>query len=208
MDDGVLAIHAAVEGIIDEAVAQKLIFEAGGKPGTIYGKKGKNFLQQKIQGFNNAAKIQPWMVLIDLDNDAECPLPFCMRWLPNPSRYLCFRVAVREVESWLMADADTLASFLGISAAIVPKYPEKLTNPKEKLIYLASRSRRRAIRTDMVPRQSSGRSEGPAYASRMIEYIQDFWRLEVAGKHAESLRRAIACLRRIIVEIGDNSKRM
>lgn len=123
MDDGVLAIHAAVEGIIDEAVAQKLIFEAGGKPGTIYGKKGKNFLQQKM-------------------------------------------------------------------------------------IYLASRSRRRAIRMDMVPRQNSGRSEGPAYTSRMIEYVQDFWRPEVAGKHAESLRRAITCLRRIIVEIGDNSKRM
>ncbi|MGB3977016.1 MAG: hypothetical protein WBM02_00775 [bacterium] len=200
MDDGSLVIHAAVEGIIDDAVAQKLIIEAGGKPGTIYGKKGKNFLQQKIQGFNNAAKIWPWLVLIDLDNDAECPPPFCMHSVPNPSRYLCFRVAVREVESWLMADADTLASFLGISIAIVPKDPEKLKNPKEKLIYLASRSRRKAIRKDMVPRQGSGRSEGPAYVSRMVEYVQDFWRPEVAGKHAESLRRAIACLRRIIAQ--------
>jgi hypothetical protein len=53
--NGTLIIHAAVEGIVDEAVVQKLIIEAGGCPGTVYGKSGKAFLRQKIQGFNNAA---------------------------------------------------------------------------------------------------------------------------------------------------------
>jgi len=75
--DGALIISAAVEGIVDEAVAQKLILEAGGRSGTIFGKNGKAFLRQKIQGFNNAAKGWPWLVLVDRDNDAECPPPLC-----------------------------------------------------------------------------------------------------------------------------------
>jgi hypothetical protein len=198
--DGVLIIDAAVEGIIDKAVAQKLIIGAGGSPGTIYGENGKAFLHQKIQGFNNAAKVWPWLVVVDLDNDKECAPLFCKRWVPDPSPYLCFRVAVREVESWLMADSETLASFLGISRAIIPKDPEGLVDPKREMVNLARRSRKEAIRKDMVPRQGSGRPVGPAYASRMIEYVQNYWRPEVAARRADSLGRAIACLRRVIKE--------
>lgn len=199
--DGTVIIHAAAEGIIDEAVVQKLIVGAGGSPGAIYGKTGKAFLYQKIHGFNNAAKAWPWLVLVDLDNDAECAPPFCTQWVPDPSPYLCFRVAVREVESWLMADEETLASFLGLRHAIIPKDPEGLADPKREMVNLARRSRKEAIRKDMVPRQGSGRPVGPAYASRMIEYALNYWQPEVAARRADSLRRAIASLRRVIKEV-------
>lgn len=199
---GDLIIHAAVEGIVDEAVAQKLIIEAGGLPGTVYGKSGKAFIHQKVQGFNNAAKMWPWLVLVDLDNDAECAPPFCTRWVPDPAPYLCFRVAVRMVESWLMADAEALASFLGLSSNRIPQDPEQLDDPKREMVNLARRSRRAAIRKDMVPREGSGRPVGSAYASRLIEYVQSSWRPEVAGRQAESLRRAIACLRRILKAVA------
>jgi len=52
-------IHAAMEGIVDEAVAQRLIMEAGGSPRTVYGKNGKSSLRRQIQGFNNAARQWP-----------------------------------------------------------------------------------------------------------------------------------------------------
>jgi hypothetical protein len=32
-------------------------------------------------------------------------------WLPQPAQLMCFRVAVRELESWLLADAEALAAF-------------------------------------------------------------------------------------------------
>jgi len=99
-----------------------------------------------------------------------------------------------------MADSETLASFLGISRAIIPKDPEGLVDPKREMVNLARRSRKEAIRKDMVPRQGSGRPVGPAYASRMIEYVQNYWRPEVAARRADSLGRAIACLRRVIKE--------
>ncbi len=199
--DGALIIPAAVEGIVDEAVAQKLIIKAGGRPGTVYGKNGKPFLRQKIQGFNNAAKGRPWLVLLDLDNDAECPPPLFESWVPDPAPYLCFRVAVREVEAWLMADRDSLASFLAVHPNRIPENPEQLDDPKREMINLARRSRRLAVRKDMVPREGSGRSVGPAYSSRLIEYIHNFWRLDTASERSESLRRAIDCLRRMVTKV-------
>jgi len=199
---GAVTIHAADEGIVDEAVVQKLILEAGGCPGTVYSKTGKPFLRRKIQGFNNAARTWPWLVLVDLDNDAECAPTLCAQWVPVLAVHLCFRVAVREVEAWLMADTDTLGSFLGVSPNRIPADPEQLEDPKTEMVNLARRSRRLAIRKDMVPREGSGRSVGPAYAPRMIEYIQTSWRPEVASGQAESLRRAIASLRRMIEEVS------
>ena len=65
------------------------------------------------------------------------------------------------------------------------------------MVNLARHSRRRELREDMIPRDRSGRLVGPAYASRLIEYVQTSWRPDVAIEHAESLNRAITCLKRI-----------
>ena len=191
-------ISGAVEGIVDEAVVRKLIVGAGGHPGTIYGKKGKSSLRRQIQGYNHAARQLPWMVLVDLDRDAECAPPLCEEWVPNPAPYLCFRVVVREIESWLMADAESLAGFLSVRPGRITADPEQIQEPKAEMIGLARRSRRREIREDMVPREGSGRSVGPAYASRLIEYVETLWRPGVAMDRAESLRRAMTCLQRLI----------
>ncbi len=195
-----VVIRAAVEGSVDEAVVRKLIAHAGGQADSIYGKNGKSALQEKIQGYNNAARLAPWMVLVDLDSDAHCAPPLRQSWLPAPAPLLCFRVAVRQVEAWLMADREALARFLGVARSAIPQDPESLENAKVAMVNLARRSRRRAIREDMVPRAGSGRAVGPAYASRLSEYVHERWRPEVAAQHSDSLRRAIRCLERIIKE--------
>lgn len=197
MSDPVI-ISAAVEGIIDEAVVRKLITHAGGRPGAVYGRNGKLALRQKINGYNNAARHALWIVLVDLDREADCAPPLRAAWLPKPAPYLCFRVAVRQVEAWLMADAASLAPFLGVAHNRIPSAPEHSDHPKESMVNLARRSGRRAVREDMVPREGSGRPVGPAYTSRLVEYVESRWRPEVAARHAESLRRAIACVERLI----------
>ena len=58
--------------------------------------------------------------------------------------------------------------------------------------------RRKRIREYMVPRHGSGRQTGPAYVSRLIEYVDTTWRPDVAARHADSLQRAITCLRRLV----------
>ncbi len=190
-------VSLAVEGPVDAAVVERLIKHAGGQPGTVYGRNGKPALLKKITGYNRAAHHAPWIVLVDLDKDADCAPPILDKWVPAPAPNLCFRIAVREVEAWLMADAQTLARYLSLGSGKIPAEPERLERPKDAMVDLARRSRRMDIRKDMVPRERSGRRVGPAYTSRLIEYTQKHWQPEVASRHTESLRRAINCLRKL-----------
>ncbi|NMC21518.1 MAG: hypothetical protein GYA33_13985 [Thermogutta sp.] len=193
-------INAAVEGPTDEAVAVRLIHHVGAKAGTVYGKKGKPHLHARVSGFNRAARHAPWLVLVDLDQDAQCAPPLKTAWLPDPAPQLCFRIAVRAVESWLLADAERIAEFMAVARSRVPANPEGLPDPKVELVNLARRSRRKDIREDMVPREDSGRPVGPAYTSRLIEFVEQYWRPTEAAKRADSLARAIRCLERLVEE--------
>jgi hypothetical protein len=166
------------------------------------GKNGKTHLRQRLSGFNQAARHAPWVVVVDLDHSAECAPPFCRDWLPHPSAHMCFRVAVREIEAWLLADRERLARFLSIASGRVPANPEALDDPKLALVNLARHSRRRDIRDDMVPRPSSGREVGPAYTSRVIEFVESQWRPEVAAHLADSLRRCRLRLRGLIANMN------
>ncbi len=191
-------IAASVEGILDAAVIQKLITEYGGQPGPVYGQAGKDFLREKIAGYNNAARHAPWIVLVDLDMDADCAPSLRAEWMPHPATRMCFRVVVRAVEAWLMADVQALSAFLGVSKARIPVAAEDIRDPKRAMVDLARRSRKRDIRMDMVPREGSGRATGPAYATRLIEYVQSRWRPAVAARNIESLRRAVGCIQRLV----------
>ena len=191
-------ISAAVEGIVDEAVVRRLITHVGGRPGDVYGKNGKKALLKKIAGYNNAARHAPWVVLVDLDLDADCAPPLTESWLPEPASRICFRIAVREIEAWLMGDAQTLSTYLSVAQSQISRVPESLEHPKDVMVNLARRSRRRDIRKDMVPRTNGGRPVGPAYSSRLAEYAENKWRPEVAAERSESLRRAICCLTRLV----------
>ena len=104
-----VVISGAVEGLVDEAVVKFLIGEAGASAGHIYGKKGKSYLHASISGYNNAAKFRPWIVLVDLDHDADCAPELCRNWIGVKAAHLCFRVAIRAVESWLLADRESIA---------------------------------------------------------------------------------------------------
>jgi len=187
----------ACEGVVDEAVLRRLLEEVGAEPARVYGRNGKEQLRRQIPGYNEAARRFPWVVLVDLNDEAACPPPLVQKWVPDPAPHLCFRVAVHEVEAWLLADSERFARFLSVGHTRLPADPEAVVDPKEKVVSLAQGSRNRAIREDMVARPGSGRAIGPAYASRLIEFVTDResgWRPAVAAERSESLER---CLRRL-----------
>jgi hypothetical protein len=195
-----VVITAAVEGALDEAVLTRLVNQLGGTLGVVYGRNGKSTVLRRLRGYNHAARFSPWVVLIDLDEDAQCAPPYRAAVLPHTASLMCFRIAVREIEAWLLADPGRLAEFLGVTASRVPTHPESIQDPKRTMVDLARRSRRRDIREDMVPRPGSGRAVGPAYTSRLIEFVADSprgWRPEVAARSSNSLERCLACLRRL-----------
>jgi|SRR5579864_1534799 len=184
----------AVEGIVDEAVAKRLIEHVGGVPHIIYGRRGKEYLRGRIGAFNSAARYSPWFILVDLNHEAACAPSMRGLWLPNRAPHMCFRIVVREIEVWLLADRDRLAQFLRLSQTKIPRNPENLDDPKQTMVDVARRSRKRDVVKDMVPRAGSGINIGPAYSSRLIEFIQDRadgWRPHVASAVAPSLARCL-----------------
>ena len=140
-------------------------------------------------------------MLVDLDHDADCAPDLCRVWLPHRAQKMCFRVAVREVEAWLLADRERISQFLSVPLSKLPANPESEDDPKQVMVNLAARLRRRAIRQDMTPRPGSGRSVGPAYTSRLIEFVnapQISWRPDVAAQRSDSLRRCLQALRVLV----------
>lgn len=185
-----MVIAGAVEGPVDDAVLRRLFVECGHEPGPIHIKNGKSGVIDKLPGYNNAARFTPWLVLIDLD-DATCAPEYVATELPAPAAQMLFRVAVRQVESWLLADASRLASFLRVSRARVPGDPDSLPHSKQALVDLSRHSANRTIREEMVPRPGSGRRTGAGYVSRLIEFVQSHWDPHEAAQHSDSLRRSL-----------------
>lgn len=197
---GRAAISAAVEGYVDEAVLHQIVRHAGISLSNVYGRMGKPSLLKSIPGYNAAANHSPWIVLVDLDHDCDCAPPCARKWLPDPAPYMCFRLVVRSIEAWLLADRDRIAKFLGVRQNLIPADPDAIADPKRTLVDLARQSRRRALRSDIVPRDGSGRSVGPLYTTRMIEFIQDEragWRADHALDISVSLKRCMERLRQL-----------
>jgi hypothetical protein len=163
---------------------------------------GKAGLRRALPGYNAAAQGDPWLVLVDLDQEFECPALLVGDWLPSPSVYMRFRVVVRQIESWLLADADRFATFFAVKRSAIPDAPDELLNDaKASLLEVVRSSRRGAIREDMLPRPRSGRRVGAAYTSRMIEFASsaaEGWRPDVAATRSPSLSRCLARLDQLI----------
>lgn len=192
-----VSINLAVEGPVDEAVIGRVFNYVGVAVGNVYGHKGRKYLKQKIAAFNHAARLHPWLVVVDLDVD-QCPPALCAEWLPAPSEGMALRVAVHQIESWLLADREMISDFLGVPLSRIPFQPERIPDSKQIMVQLARASRRREIRDDMVPREGSPKKEGRAYAARLIEYANSRWRVEVAKDNAESLHRCINAVERLL----------
>jgi hypothetical protein len=189
-----MPVNVLVEGPTDEPVARKLLEHVGLEVGTIYGRKGKAYLLERVPIYNQAAHFTPWFVLVDLDMDEQCPSQAIQHWLSHPASCMRFRVAVRSVEAWLMADRESMASFLAVSTSKIPQQPDLEPNPKQTLINIARTSRSKSIREDLVPRQGSGAKVGPLYLTRLTDFTTQQWEPAKGAMHSQSLRRCIHAL--------------
>lgn len=160
----------------------------------VFGKRGRSFIKQSLKAYSQAAQLIPYLVLVDLDND-ECPPSLINSWFSfKKSDNLIFRIAVREAEAWLMSDRNNFASFMGVSRDIVALEPENLPNPKDHIINLARRSRKRNIREDLIPEGKA--TVGRNYNTCLADFIFRKWDARKAMKHSDSLSGLITALDR------------
>lgn len=191
-----LVVDTLVEGLLDESVARKLITHCGHTPGDGFGKNGIDYLRMKAGGFNvRAAYGNSILLLVDfMDTGFDCPPAVPATWLAARSERLLLRVVVPEIESWLLADREGMAAFLGISLALLPDAPETLPDPKQTLVNLARRSRRRDVKAALVPAEGISAVVGPEYLAALQEFVGDSWDVEQAQMNSASLKRTVTRL--------------
>ena len=184
-----LPVPCLVEGPVDEVVLRRVFSCVSIDAGAFYHASIPEF-EVRLRRFNHAARHSPWFALCDLDQQECAPLR-ARRFLPNPVPGMCFRIAVRAVEAWLLGDRVAVAQFLRVAKNAIPLAPELERDPKSRLISIARRSRSRAIREGLTPGDKDFRKVGPEYALMLGEFVRDRWSPRRAANHAPSLRRTI-----------------
>ena len=190
-----IPINIVVEDELSEALCYKIMLSSSitYHIGATYGKCGYGYIRKKISGFNNAAKGTPFLVLADLE--AQCAPKQINEWLNIPKHHnLLFRIAVREAESWLLADRSGFASFLNIKKELIPTNPDGINDPKKLLINLAKQSRRRTLRQAIVPISGRTARIGPDYNGQLSYFVSNMWNISEAMENSESLRRTVKAL--------------
>ncbi len=185
-------ITLAVEDLLSEVVLRKIIEQVDTNfcVNVCLGRKGNGYLKKNINAFNYAAQKIPYLVLTDQDSVCNCPPRIIDSWFKTKvSPNMIFRVAVMEVEAWVLAHREEFSNFLGIPTIRIPNDVDTIENPKEFLVNLARKSRIRRLRDDLVPRDGSTASIGPDYNNRLSGFINDIWDVKVAINHSDSLNR-------------------
>ena len=193
-------VYYAVEGLTDEPLAEKLLRASGLLPAPrALVAHGKPNLDKRLPDLNRSAENLPWLVVRDLDRDDRhlCVPSLRRRLLGHPANEgRCFRLAVRSVEAWLIADYLAFADYFAVSRRL-PDQVDQLVDPKQSLTDLCRRSRRRSIREGVPPRPGSGRRVGPEYMSTVRDFAHGHWDPNRARARSPSLDRALRCLVRL-----------
>jgi hypothetical protein len=194
-------INLAYEDDLSEVVMTKLLESFGNKYciNNTYPGHGFGYLKRNIRGFNQASIVSPFFMLTDLDN-YECPPSLINDWITFPiNPNFIFRIAIKEVEAWLLADRENLSEFMKVSLINFPSSPEKELDPKRTLIQLAKRSKSRRIREDIVPINENAQI-GPNYNGCLMEFVIEKWNIENAKTSSRSLEKAVSKLAAFINE--------
>jgi hypothetical protein len=191
-----VCINLVFEDALSGVVAGKILACAQRRyiVGIRYPGGGFGWIKKRIDGFNHAARGMPYLILTDLDT-SECAPVLIKTWLKAPKHpNLLLRVAVREIETWVMGCRDSFAAFLGVQDARIPSNVDDIADPKEFVIRLARRSRKRDIRRDIVPQDGSTARVGPNYNGRLMSFVEKEWNPMVAREYSISLKRAMRAL--------------
>jgi hypothetical protein len=183
----------ATEDALCEAVARKLLIGARVREReiTFVGKKGSGYLRKNLRKYLQASSRFPVLLLTDLDS-ARCAPSLVAEWMDGETAGSCFlfRVAVREVEAWLLADRRGFAEFLGVSEARIERDTETIADPKRYLLELA-RLARRELRRGLLPAPNAAARQGFEYNSLLCGFVTDKWSEKRAASGNRSLRAAI-----------------
>lgn len=189
------AVALATEDELSEAIGKRLLTAA--QPALtanlLLRKNGAGYLRKNVRSWREmASRSQPLVLITDLDQEI-CAAKLISTWFGPLSRptNLVFRVAVREVEAWLLADHIAMQRLFG-KLGRLPNDPDALPDPKRFLLGLAKRASR-PVREDLLAPQGAVAAQGLGYNVRLCALVERDWSPERAAQRSASLRRA--CVR-------------
>ena len=189
-------IALATEDELSEAIGLRLIAESPFRDSEplLLRKNGFGYLKSRMHSWRQLAQRQLVLVLTDLDQ-LSCPPVLLGEWRggskPLP-RNLLLRVAVREIESWVLADHQAMRALIGHKGRL-PSDPDVLCDPKQHLLGLV-RLAPREIRRDLLVERGAIASQGIGYNRRLVNWVQTTWCPDRAAERSASLMRARAAL--------------
>lgn len=184
----------AVEDKLSDAVATKILQKLGFVVAKSIVSNGYGNLKKKAEGLNqNAGKPYDIFMLTDLDSPKICPPTLIQTWIKGTLNLGFFlRVAVMEVESWVMADQRAFSEFLQIPATQIPYKTDEILDPKQTLVSLAKKSKSTSLRRDLIPGKAAKTSKvGPRYNIRLCEFVKNYWDFNRAACVSPSLKRTV-----------------
>lgn len=186
-----IPIAVATEDELSEAVALRLIAELKQALRVTHTlrKGGFGYLRSRMDSWCQMAQHQIMLVLTDLDR-ANCVVEFRKQWLAGRSApdSLVFRVAVREVEAWVLADHIAMRELVG-RKGVLPGDPDALPDPKQTLMGFAKNAPK-TIRDDLIQIRDGQLSQGLGYNTRLKHWIDTAWSPARAAERSPSLARA------------------
>jgi hypothetical protein len=187
----------ATEDELSEQVGLSLAKEAGLHVQLCLRKGGNGYLRSRLPSFCQMARTQKILVITDLDQ-VQTPATLIADWFGKqrrPDNFL-LRVAVREIESWLIADHSAIRQSLGKNVSKLPNSPDDLSDPKQTLLRLA-RLAPRSVRDDLIGVRGSVASQGIGYNALLCKLVRETWRPSVAAERSPSLARARVALAKL-----------
>lgn len=191
------AIALATEDELSEAIGLRLIAESPFHEADVLPlrRNGSGYLKSKVESWRQLAGQQVVLLLTDLDQ-IDCPVALRNEWLgtrPVPDRLL-LRIAVREIESWVLADHDAMRKLIGDRGKLPPA-PDELGDPKAFLLNIVRKYAPRDVKQDLLAERGAMASQGLGYNRRLVAWVKSDWSPDRAAARSPSLLRARQALR-------------
>ena len=153
--------------------------------------RGVTNLVPRLARYINMARYGQTVICI-ADSDQKCPVELLARWLAHaPPTGFVLRLAVREAESWLLADGAGMRDYFGIPLIKLPRQPDELVDPKNDLLKFLARYAPAGLRREMVQASPTQLLRGSGYNAGLRDFVAVTWRPDRAVGQSPSLRRAL-----------------
>lgn len=166
---------------------------------------GVSELKKRVDAFINIAKIPEKysLILTDLDNVISVD-NLLNEWQNGrifPKKFILL-VAVKEIESWILADSESFSNWSGIPKSKIPQNPDEQYDIKQILLTLVSRHAFSRLKSDLLPDKGARTSKvGIAYNSRLVEFVDNHWNFDLALANSSSLRH----VNTFLIDIRNNT---